>query len=65
MLAIGWAGTWSARFSSNGKVSTYIARSVNGIKTYLKPGEKIRTALFVLAPYAVRNEHYATNFWRG
>ena len=64
MLAIGWAGTWNARFSSNGSTSTYTASSVNGLKTYLKPGEKIRTALFVLAPYTVRDEHYSTNFWR-
>lgn len=64
MLAIGWAGTWTARFSSEGGVSTYTASSINGLKTYLKPGEKIRTALFVLAPYTVREEHYATNFWR-
>lgn len=64
MLAIGWAGTWNATFSSDGEVSTYTATSVNGLKTYLKPGEKIRTALFVVAPYSVRNEHYATNFWR-
>ena len=64
MLAIGWAGTWHARFESRGEVTTYTASSVNGMKTYLKPGEKIRTALFVAAPYTVRNEHYATNFWR-
>lgn len=64
MLAIGWAGTWKARFSSDGSVTTYTASSVNGLKTYLKPKEKIRTALFVLAPYQKRDEHYATNFWR-
>ena len=64
MLAIGWAGTWHASFASRGNVTTYTASSVNGLKTYLKPGEKIRTALFVLAPYKVRNEQYATNFWR-
>lgn len=64
MLAIGWAGTWTADFSSDGERTLYTASSVNGLKTYLKPGEKIRTALFVLAPYTKRNEHYATNFWR-
>ena len=64
MLAIGWAGTWKASFSSIGDMTTYTASSVNGLKTYLKPGEKIRTALFVLAPYMVRDEHFATNFWR-
>ena len=64
MLAIGWAGTWRASFSSRGDTATYTASSVNGLKTYLLPGEKIRTALFVFAPYTVRNEQYATNFWR-
>ena len=64
MLAIGWAGTWRASVSSRGDATTYTASSVNGLKTYLKPGEKIRTALFVFAPYTVRNEQYATNFWR-
>lgn len=64
MLAIGWAGTWKARFSSDGQTTEYIASSVNGFSSYLKPGEKIRTALFVLAPYTVRDEHYETNYWR-
>lgn len=64
MLAIGWGGTWQAKFSSDGEVTTYIASSVNGLKTYLKPNEKIRTALFLVAPYLERDENYATNFWR-
>lgn len=64
MLAIGWAGTWTARFSANDGDVTYTASAVNGFKTCLKPGEKIRTALFVMAPYTCRSEHYATNFWR-
>ena len=64
MLAIGWSGTWRAEFSSDGQTTTYTANAVNGMKTYLKPGEKVRSALFVFAPYTVRNEHYATNYWR-
>lgn len=64
MLAIGWAGTWQASFGSDGENTVYTASSVNKLKTYLKPGETIRTALFVVAPYTKRNEHYATNFWR-
>ncbi|MEA4888366.1 MAG: alpha-galactosidase [Clostridiaceae bacterium] len=64
MLAIGWAGTWAADFVSDGETTTYKACSTNALRTYLKPGEKIRTALFVRAPYTVRNENYATNFWR-
>ena len=58
------AGTWTARFEPTAEGVVYSASSVNGLKTVLKPGERIRTALFVLAPYPVRNEHYATNFWR-
>ena len=64
MLAIGWAGTWNARFYSDGEKTTYTATAVNGLKLYLKPNEEIRSALFVYAPYAIRNEHYATNYWR-
>lgn len=64
MLVIGWAGTWTADFTSKGDVTTYTARSVYNLCSYLKPGEKIRTALFVYAPYAVRDEYYSTNFWR-
>ncbi len=64
MLAIGWAGTWAADFAWDGEVTTYTAKCINGIKTYLKPAEKIRSALFVTAEYTVRDEHYATNYWR-
>ncbi len=66
MLAIGWAGTWRAdfRYDETRCVTEYRARSVNSLHTRLKPGEKIRTALFVRAPYRVRNEDYACNYWR-
>lgn len=64
MLAIGWAGTWKASFTANGEGCLYTATSVNGLETYLKPHEKIRTALFVVAPYTKRDENYATNYWR-
>jgi len=64
MLAIGWAGTWTADFVSDGSTTVYRACSVNGLSTLLKPGEKIRTALFAAVPYAVRDEHYAVNCWR-
>ena len=64
MLAIGWAGTWKADFSFDGERTVYTASSVNGLRTRLKSGERIRTALFVVAPYTVRDESYAANFWR-
>ena len=64
MLVIGWAGTWSADFEAVPGGAVCTARSTVGLHTYLKPGEKIRSALFVRAPYTVRDENYATNFWR-
>ena len=66
MLAIGWAGTWRAdfRYDARQGATEYRARSVNRLRTRLKPGESIRTALFVRAPYRVRNEDYAANYWR-
>ncbi len=67
MLAIGWAGTWRAdfRYDPAKGETEYRARSVNGLSTRLRPGESIRTALFVAARYTARDEHYATNYWRG
>ena len=64
MLAIGWAGTWRASFAFDGRKTSYRASSVNGLHTYLKGRERIRTALFVFAPYGKRDEGYAANFWR-
>ena len=64
MLAIGWAGTWSADFVKTENGVRYRANSVNGLKTYLKPGESIRTASFIFAPYENRDGFYRTNFWR-
>lgn len=64
MLAIGWSGTWTADFTYSDGVTACTLSSTNGIKTYLKPHETIRTALFVVAPYTVRDESYATNYWR-
>ena len=64
MLAIGWAGTWEADFFFDGEKTVYRAKCINGIRTYLKPKEKIRTALFVTAAYTVRDPFYAVNYWR-
>ena len=64
MLAIGWSGTWKADFHFDGEETVYTAQSVNGLYTYLKPKEKIRTALFVCGRYGQRRESYATNYWR-
>ena len=65
LVAIGWGGTWEAQFTSNGQGATqFTASGTNDLCTYLKPGEKIRSALMAFLPYAVRDEAYATNLWR-
>lgn len=64
MLAIGWGGTWTADFSGDADSAACTLSAVNGLRTYLKPGERIRTALFLTAHYTVREEDYATNYWR-
>ncbi len=63
-VAIGWGGTWSANFEKTENGVLFKGNSVNDFKAYLKPNEKIRTALYVMASYTVRNEDYATNYWR-
>lgn len=64
MIAIGWAGTWRADFRAVGEETRCTLKSVNGMRTKLKPGETIRTALFVCADYTIRDESYAANYWR-
>ena len=64
MLAIGWAGRWTAFFNNENGKTLFSAYYGYNIETFLKPGEKIRSALFLLAPYTVRDENYATNYWR-
>ncbi len=65
LIAIGWGGTWEAQFSTDGNGHTrFSAASTNDLRTYLKPGEKIRSALMSFLPYTVGNEDHATNVWR-
>ena len=64
LLAIGWAGTWTADFVYENGVTEYRAKSVNNLCTYLKAGEKIRTARFAFIEYCSENKIYATNIWR-
>ncbi|MBQ7699235.1 MAG: alpha-galactosidase [Clostridia bacterium] len=64
MIALGWAGTWEALFSSEGDVTRVKAKTDVSLDTVLLPGEKIRTGLVVLLPYKNRNYADATNLWR-
>ena len=64
-IAIGWPGNWSAKFnySKSGKVTTLTAGQ-NGLKTYLMPGETIRTPLMGFVSYTGLTSDEQTNAWR-
>ena len=64
LIALGWGGTWEARFAWDGASTRYLGRGTNGLKTYLRPGERIRTPRMVFVPYAGRDEDAAMNKWR-
>ena len=65
LIAIGWGGTWDAQFTADGNGHTrFSASGTTDLCAYLKPGEKIRSALMAFVPYAERNEAAATNLWR-
>jgi len=65
LIALGWGGTWEADFSVDFDGNTrFTGTGTNGICTYLKPGESIRTALMLFIPYKTRDENCATNLWR-
>lgn len=63
-VALGWAGTWEAAFESERGGARIVGRGTNGLRTYLLPGEVIRTARMLLLPYAGQNEDDAMNLWR-
>ncbi len=65
MIAIGWPGTWKASFSYDYKGNTHFTGTgTNGMCTYLKPGEKVRTPLMAFLRYYGRDEDKATQLWR-
>lgn len=64
LLAIGWAGTWSASFAPGKAGTRFTAANCNDFRAALMPGEAVRTALVVMIPYKGRNADDATNLWR-
>lgn len=63
-IALGWAGTWDAKFTTKGNVTTVEARTNPDLRTVLLPGEKIRTGLVVMLDYDGRDEYESVNKWR-
>ena len=64
LLALGWAGTWQARFTATGRTTRLTAANCNDFRAVLLPGERVRTALVVMIPYKGRNADDASNLWR-
>lgn len=68
LMALGWAGSWSAKFTTSvtadGTLTRYTAVSGVGFEAFLLPGETVRTALAVFLPYRGRNTDDASNLWR-
>ena len=64
LIALGWAGTWEALFSAHGETTGVKAKTDITLCASLMPGEKVRTGLVAMIPYAGRNADDATNLWR-
>lgn len=66
LLALGWGGTWNASFEYDGpSASTHVlGTGTLGMRTYLKPGECVRTPLVAVVRYFGCNEDAAMNAWR-
>ena len=63
-IALGWAGTFGARFEREEGGTRVILKSDVFLEASLLPGEKIRTGLVVLLPYEGRDKTKAWNYWR-
>lgn len=63
-IALGWAGTWEAKFNAKGSSTTVSAQTNLGLKSVLMPGEKVRTGLVVMLDYDGREEYESVNKWR-
>lgn len=64
LMAIGWAGTWQAKFEAEGSETIWTAGNCINFNSVLMPGEKIRSALVVLLPYKGLDRDDASNLWR-
>lgn len=65
-LALGWGGTWEAEFRYDQKTSRVLCRGAGtlGMRTYLRPGERVRTPLTALLFCEKADEQSAMNIWR-
>ncbi len=66
MIAIGWPGTYRAKFMYDERTQStnFIGQGCLNLETYLKPGEKVMSPLMVVVRYYEKNEYTAINAWR-
>lgn len=65
ILVIGWPGQWSSSFTRDDKTGLRITGGQSLIRTYLKPGEEIRSPLTALVFWKGSDRLRAQNLWRG
>ncbi len=62
LMAIGWTGQWNAQFERGEKDVRLLSR-IEGVRFYMKPGEKFRTSSVTVLEYD-NGQDNAHNMWR-
>ena len=62
LMAVGWTGQWNAQFERGNKDVRMLGR-IEGVRFYMKPGEKFRTASTTVMEYS-NGQDNAHNLWR-
>lgn len=66
MIAIGWPGTYRAKFlyDKDSQTTNFVGQGCLDFASYLKPGEQIMSPLIGIVRYYEQNEYTAINAWR-
>ncbi len=65
LIGIGWSGNWKAVFDNTAdRGKTHVTIGQSAFKSYLKPGETVRTPLVAFVMYDGRDKDRAGNLWR-
>ena len=62
--AVGWSGSWNARFERSGERDLHLFAGMTTIDTTLEPGEEIRSPMIVLQFWKGGDWIDAQNVWR-
>ena len=64
LLAIGWPGEWAASFVRDSDRGLYLTAGQELFRSFLKPGEEIRSALIAMLFWTGADIATAQNLWR-